>query len=176
MIGCDASILLDDSSSIQSEKNTPNNLNSVRGYEVIDHVKSQVESNCPGIVSCADILAVAARDASVAVGGSTWTVKLGRRDSATSGLSQASNNLHNLRDSLGRLISLFGSKGLSTRYMVALSGSHTIGQARCVTFQDRIYYNGTNIDASFASTRRCCCPSNNGDGDDNLAALDLVTP
>ena len=49
-------------------------------------------------------------------------MKLGRRDSATSGLSQASNNLHNLRDSLGRLISLFGSKGLSTRYMVALSG------------------------------------------------------
>ncbi|KAL6350282.1 hypothetical protein AAG906_004230 [Vitis piasezkii] len=157
-----------------SEKNTPNNLNSVRGYEVIDHVKSQVESNCPGIVSCADILAVAARDASVAVGGPTWTVKLGRRDSATSGLSQASNNLPNFRDSLDRLISLFGSKGLSTRYMVALSGRWNKFE---FTFgHDRIYDNGTNIDASFASTRRCRYPSNNGDGDDNLAALDLVTP
>ncbi|KAJ9709626.1 hypothetical protein PVL29_001220 [Vitis rotundifolia] len=174
--GCDASILLNDSSSIQSEKNAPNNLNSVRGYDVIDDVKSEVESICPGIVSCADILAVAARDASVAVGGPTWTVNLGRRDSTTSGLSQAATNLPNFSDGLDRLISLFGSKGLSEREMVALSGSHTIGQARCVTFRDRINDNGTDIDAGFASTRRRRCPATNGDGDDNLAALDLVTP
>ncbi|RVX11593.1 Lignin-forming anionic peroxidase [Vitis vinifera] len=174
--GCDASILLNDSSSIQSEKNAPNNLNSVRGYDVIDDVKSEVESICPGIVSCADILAVAARDASVAVSGPTWTVNLGRRDSTTSGLSQAATNLPNFSDGLDRLISLFGSKGLSERDMVALSGSHTIGQARCVTFRDRIYDNGTDIDAGFASTRRRRCPATSGDGDDNIAALDLVTP
>ncbi|RVW47909.1 Lignin-forming anionic peroxidase [Vitis vinifera] len=174
--GCDASILLDDSSSIQSEKNAPNNLNSVRGYEVIDNIKSKVESLCPGVVSCADIVAVAARDASVAVSGPTWTVRLGRRDSTTSGLSQAATNLPSFRDSLDKLVSLFGSKGLSARDMVALSGSHTIGQARCVTFRDRIYDNGTDIDAGFASTRRRRCPANNGNGDDNLAPLELVTP
>ncbi|CBI27502.3 unnamed protein product, partial [Vitis vinifera] len=174
--GCDASILLDDSPTIQSEKNAPNNNNSVRGFEVIDNVKSQVENICPGVVSCADILAVAARDASVAVGGPTWTLKLGRRDSTTSGLSQAATNLPTFRDGLDRLTSLFSSKGLSTRDMVALSGSHTIGQARCVTFRDRIYGNGTNIDAGFASTRRRRCPADNGNGDDNLAPLDLVTP
>lgn len=56
--GCDASILLDGSS---SEKTAPPNL-SVRGYDVIDAVKDQVEKFCPGVVSCADIISMATRD------------------------------------------------------------------------------------------------------------------
>ncbi|KAG2553534.1 hypothetical protein PVAP13_9KG532426 [Panicum virgatum] len=59
--GCDASILLDNSSSIVSEKfATPNN-NSARGYPVVDAVKAALEEACPGVVSCADILAIAAK-------------------------------------------------------------------------------------------------------------------
>ncbi|KAG7953868.1 hypothetical protein I3843_12G130900 [Carya illinoinensis] len=173
--GCDASILLDDAPSISSEKKARNNNNSTRGYEVIDDVKAQVESICPGIVSCADIVAVAARDASVAVGGPTWTVKLGRRDSTTANVNIAESNLPKFTDPLEDLIKLFHDKGLSKRDMVALSGSHTIGQARCVTFSQRIHNNTSDIDADFARTRKRKC-SLDEDSSQNLAPLDLVTP
>lgn len=56
--GCDASILIDGPS---TEKTAGPNL-LLRGYEVIDDAKKQLESVCPGVVSCADILALAARD------------------------------------------------------------------------------------------------------------------
>uniref|UniRef100_A0A5B6YXP0 Peroxidase n=1 Tax=Davidia involucrata TaxID=16924 RepID=A0A5B6YXP0_DAVIN len=172
--GCDGSILLEDGPSIVSERNALQNRGSARGYEVIDAAKSEVEKICPSVVSCADILAVAARDASVAVGGPSWTVKLGRRDSTTASLPLAESDLPLFTDSLDRLISRFASKGLSARDMVALSGSHTIGQAQCFTFRNRIYNNGSDIDAGFASTRRRRCPTDGQNG--NLAPLDLVTP
>ncbi|KAE8719245.1 Peroxidase 4 [Hibiscus syriacus] len=123
--GCDASILLDDSPSIKSEKFARQSNNSLRGYKVIDKAKSAVEKTCPGVVSCADIVAVAARDASKYVGGPSWNVKLGRRDSTTANITLATSQLPGVNNSLEELISLFGSKGLSAREMVALSGSHT---------------------------------------------------
>lgn len=65
--GCDASVLLDQGGNITlSEKNaTPNN-NSARGFDVVDNIKTSIENSCPGVVSCADILALAA-EASVSL-------------------------------------------------------------------------------------------------------------
>lgn len=65
--GCDGSLLLDDTSSFVGEKTALPNLNSVRGFEVVDEIKAAVDRACKRpVVSCADILAIAARD-SVAI-------------------------------------------------------------------------------------------------------------
>ncbi|THU61107.1 hypothetical protein C4D60_Mb07t19790 [Musa balbisiana] len=171
--GCDGSILLDDTATFTGEKNAMPNANSVRGFEVIDTIKSSVEAACPTTVSCADILALAARDGVVLLGGPTWTVPLGRRDATTASQSAANSNLPGPGFSLSQLISSFANKNLNARDMTVLSGGHTIGLARCVSFRPHIY-NDTNIDPSFASQRRQSCPSSGGDN--NLAPLDLQTP
>lgn len=62
MQGCDASILIDSTKDNTAEKDSPANL-SLRGYEIVDNIKEQLEKQCPGVVSCADIIAMAARDA-----------------------------------------------------------------------------------------------------------------
>jgi len=68
--GCDASVLLDDAPArnFTGEKSAFPNANSLRGYEVVDAIKARVEAKCQATVSCADILALAARDAVNLVG------------------------------------------------------------------------------------------------------------
>ncbi|XP_045832214.1 peroxidase P7-like [Trifolium pratense] len=173
--GCDGSILLDDTSSFTGEKTAIPNKNSARGFEVIDQIKSAVEEVCPGVVSCADILAVTARDSVEILGGPSWDVKLGRRDARTTSKSAANKDIPAPTSSLNQLISRYNALGLSTKDLVALSGGHTIGQARCTNFRDHIY-NDTDIDTSFARTRQSGCPKTSGSGDNNLAPLDLATP
>ncbi|XP_054798468.1 peroxidase P7-like [Prosopis cineraria] len=173
--GCDGSVLLDDTSKFKGEKGAVPNKNSARGFEVIDAIKSEVEKACPGVVSCADILAAAARDSVHLLGGPYWDVKLGRRDARTASLSAANNGIPAPTSNLNQLISRFSSLGLSTKDLVALSGGHTIGQARCTNFRAHIY-NESNIEEVFARSRQSNCPRASGSGDNNLAPLDLQSP
>ncbi|XP_042518348.1 cationic peroxidase 1-like [Macadamia integrifolia] len=160
--GCDGSVLLDNTTTFTGEKSAGGNINSLRGFKVVDRMKSHLERICPGVVSCADILAIAARDSVVALGGSSWTVRLGRRDSTTASLSAANSNLPSAFANITALTSLFSSKGLSAKDLVALSGSHTVGMARCTVFRARIYKE-TNINTAYAKSLKSNCPSSGGD-------------
>ncbi|XWS54482.1 hypothetical protein CRYUN_Cryun10bG0093300 [Craigia yunnanensis] len=163
--GCDASILLDGPN---TEKTAPPNL-LLRGYEVIDDAKTQIEAACPGVVSCADILALAARDSVVLTSGASWAVPTGRRDGTVSLASDAA-NLPGFLDSVDVQKQKFAAKGLNTQDLVALVGGHTIGTTACQFFRYRLYNftttgNGadTSIDAAFVSQLQALCPQN-GDG------------
>ncbi|CAL5061048.1 unnamed protein product [Urochloa decumbens] len=171
--GCDASVLLND---MNGEQFTAPNMKSLRGFGVIDNIKAQIEALCPQTVSCADILAVAARDSVVALGGPTWTVPLGRRDSTMSFPAEALTDLPAPTSSLQELIAAFKNKNnLDPTDMVALSGAHTIGQARCTTFRDHL--GESNINSTFAASLRGICPAaQSASTDDNLAPLDTTTP
>ncbi|KAL5081806.1 hypothetical protein RYX36_010227, partial [Vicia faba] len=171
--GCDGSILLDDTATFTGEKNAGPNKNSARGFEVIDTIKTNVEASCNATVSCADILALAARDGIFLLGGPTWIVPLGRRDARTASQSAANSQIPGPSSDLSTLTTMFANKGLTLNDLTVLSGAHTIGQTECQFFRNRIY-NETNIDTNFATLRKTNCPSSGGDT--NLAPLDSLTP
>lgn len=62
MQGCDGSVLLEDQDGIVSELGAPGN-QGITGFNIVNDIKTAVENVCPGVVSCADILALASRDA-----------------------------------------------------------------------------------------------------------------
>ncbi|RLN07120.1 hypothetical protein C2845_PM11G19740 [Panicum miliaceum] len=174
--GCDGSVLLDDGAA-PGEKGAGPNANSLRGYEVIDAAKAAAEAACPGAVSCADVLALAARDAVSLLGGPSWNVRLGRKDAHAASRDAANANLPGPGSGLPALVAAFRAKGLSARDMTALSGAHTVGRARCSTFRARASAgagggDGEAINATFAAQLRGAC----GGADGALAPLDAVTP
>jgi peroxidase len=173
--GCDGSILLDDiNGNFTGEKTAGPNKNSVRGFEIIDAIKTKVDNVCgKGKVSCADIIAVAARDSIDILGGPYYSVKVGRKDSKTASLNLANANLPPSASNLSQLLTKFQAQQLNLKDLVALSGAHTIGKGRCINFRNRIYTDGENIDQTYKMTLQNICPSTGED--DNLAACDVTT-
>ncbi|KAJ3691979.1 hypothetical protein LUZ60_012329 [Juncus effusus] len=179
--GCDGGPLLDVDMLGQTEKTAGPNDQSLRGFDAIDAIKTKVESSCPkkiapnqGAVSCADILVLAARESVNLLGGPTWDVLLGRKDTRLSDPTSANNNLPGPGSTLSQLFAKFDSQNLNVDEMTALSGAHTIGEGQCMFFRDRIYTD-KNINSSFADMRQETCPDTQGVGDSNLAPLDNQT-
>ncbi|KAL6515296.1 Peroxidase N1 [Orobanche hederae] len=173
--GCDGSILINGTGTERTAG--PNLL--LRGFDAIDDAKQQLEKACPGIVSCADIVALAARDSVVLTSkpvAITWDVPTGRRDGRIS-LASNTNNLPSFRDTVAVQIQKFKDKGLNITDLVALVGAHTIGTSACQFFSYRLY-NFTvaggpdpTIDPNFLPTLRKLCPA----GGNGSVRVDLDT-
>ncbi|XP_021745506.1 peroxidase 7-like [Chenopodium quinoa] len=131
--GCDASILLD----YPGSERRANASKTLRGFEVIDDIKATLEKKCPKVVSCADILTAAARDATLLVKGPFWSNEYGRKDGRIS-IAQEAEQLPKGREDVTSLIEFYQSKGLSLLDLVVLSGAHTIGRSSCVAIQKRL--------------------------------------
>lgn len=163
--GCDGSVLLKSKGKNTAEKDGPPNV-SLHGFYVIDNAKKALESACPGVVSCADILALAARDAVVLSGGPSWDVPKGRKDGRTSKANE-STQLPGPTFNIAQLQQSFSQTGLSLEDLAALSGAHTLGFAHCSSFNNRIHnFNSTtdvdpSLQPSFAVNLRHVCPAKN---------------
>lgn len=161
--GCDASILLDGYNGNLPEKKAPQNLG-LRAFDVIDDIKAVLEKKCPGVVSCADILALAARDVLSLAGGPAYPVPTGRKDGVVSSIKEV--NLPGPDITLKDAIALFKTKGLELEDLVTLLGMHNVGKAHCQYFRDRLYnFKGTGkadptMDPYLVASLKQKCPLN----------------
>ncbi|MQM05629.1 hypothetical protein Taro_038446 [Colocasia esculenta] len=167
--GCDGSILINSTPGNTAEKDSPINNPSLEGYDIIDNAKTRLEAACKGVVSCADIIAFAARDSIVLSGGFGYAVPAGRRDGRVSRISETFTNLPPPTFNLTQLTQSFASKGLTQQEMVTLSGAHTLGKSHCTSISSRLYnFNSTastdpSLDATYSAQLKHDCPQGSTD-------------
>ncbi|KAJ4826930.1 Peroxidase 12 [Turnera subulata] len=174
--GCDGSVLLDGSASGPGEQQAPPNLSlRARAFQIINDLRRRVHNACGRVVSCSDIVAIAARDSVFLSGGPDYDIPLGRRD----GLSFATRNatLANLPPPTAnttRLLTDLGRKNFDATDVVALSGGHTIGISHCTSFTGRLYpTQDPTMDKTFANNLKGTCPTANST---NTTVLDIRSP
>ncbi|GMI98786.1 RARE COLD INDUCIBLE GENE 3, PEROXIDASE 3 [Hibiscus trionum] len=165
--GCDGSVLLNSTANNTAEKDAIPNL-TLFGFDVIDDIKAELEKKCPNVVSCADILALVARDAvSYQYGRPLWEVYTGRRDGRVSRSAEALANLPSPFSNFSVLQQNFANQNLSVHDLVVLSGGHTIGVGHCNTFSNRLYnFTGRgdqdpSLNATYAAFLKTRCRSLN---------------
>ncbi|KAI3788779.1 hypothetical protein L2E82_01555 [Cichorium intybus] len=161
--GCDASLLLKTvpKSASESEQDAGPNAGTLRGLEIIDQAKAKLETACPNTVSCADILAFAARDSTNIVGGFSYAIPSGRRDGRVSNIDEV--DLPSPSFDLNTLKKTFMAKGLSVGDMVALSGAHSIGRAGC-----NFVASNPSLDPTYAKAVKSKCRKSGNSGTTNL--------
>lgn len=124
--GCDASIMVASSGNNKAEKDHSDNLSLAGdGFDTVVKAKAAVDAvtQCRNKVSCADILAMAARDVIALAGGPSYAVELGRKDGLSSTAASVDGRLPQPNFNLNKLTSMFAQHGLSQNDMITLSGN-----------------------------------------------------
>lgn len=175
--GCDASILLDSTPTEKSEKLAPPNKTLRKSaFDAIDDLRDLLDRECGDtVVSCSDIVTLAARDSVKLAGGPSYKVPLGRRDGLTSATpSQVLGALPPPTSHVPELIAALAKLNLDAADLIALSGAHTVGIAHCTSFTGRLYpkQDGT-MDKWFAGQLKLTCPKNDTA---NTTVNDIRTP
>lgn len=106
----------------ESERDAAPN-QSLRGFGAVEQIKARLEGACPGTVSCADVLALAARDSLVLVGGPSFPVLTGRRDSARAFHDEADTHFPGPNATYATTLDEFARRGFTERETVALLGA-----------------------------------------------------
>uniref|UniRef100_A0A7N0TXK4 Peroxidase n=1 Tax=Kalanchoe fedtschenkoi TaxID=63787 RepID=A0A7N0TXK4_KALFE len=180
--GCDASLLISSNAFNTAERDADINL-SLPGdaFDVVVRAKTALELECPGVVSCADILALATRNLVNMVGGPFYKVPVGRKDGLVSQAAQVEGNLPRTSWPMTKIISFFAAKGFTVGEMVALTGAHTIGFSHCKEFADRIFnfsaasQHDPSLNPKYAERLRQMCASYKVDT--GMSAFnDVMTP
>ncbi|XVE95706.1 hypothetical protein REPUB_Repub02eG0122500 [Reevesia pubescens] len=135
--GCDASIL----SNHEGGKRRAEASKTLRGFEVMDDIKAELEKFCPATTSCTNILTAATRDAPFFLRGSYWMVPYGRKDSRISSAKDA-DMVPMGRETITTLLELFQCRDLNVIDVIVLSGAHTLRRAARGAIQYRLNGSG----------------------------------
>lgn len=166
--GCDASIMIDNG--VERDERHAFGHQGVKGFDVIERAKAELEAVCPAVVSCADIIALAAREALLLAKGPRYEVETGRRDGVVSNVASA-DNMPDVTDSIQTLKAKFFQKGLTDKDLVLLTAAHSIGTTACFFMNDRLYNFPADggfdpsINPAFLPKLKSTCPKN---GDVNV--------
>ncbi|KAJ4701068.1 Peroxidase [Melia azedarach] len=174
--GCEGSVLLEGSAGGPGEQQAiPNLTLRKEGFEILNDLRARIHKECGRVVSCSDILALAARDSVVLSGGPEYDVPLGRRDGlrfATVDTTMA--NLPSPFDKTTAILNNFDSKNFDAKETVALSGGHSIGISHCPVIHPRLFPTvDPTMDKTFAQNLKKICPTANSN---NTAVLDIRSP
>ncbi|KAI3983396.1 hypothetical protein MKX01_013463 [Papaver californicum] len=133
---CDASLLLENTSEgLLSEKMSPRSFG-MRNFKYVNTIKKAVEKECAMTVSCADIIALSARDGAVM------------------------DFIPNHNDTMSLVLSQFQSIGIDAEGVVALLGAHSVGRVHCTNLVGRLYPEvDPTLDPDYALYLKNRCPS-----------------